>query len=51
MNKNWQYFVVGALFAAALAYLVKTIRKSSKGDACAGGACKCEPGKTSAHHS
>jgi hypothetical protein len=49
MNKNWQYFVVGALFIAAIVYIVKTFTKSSKGESCASGACKCEPNHAAKH--
>jgi len=42
---NWQNIAVGLLFIGAMAYLYKTIRKSSQGHACEGGACKCAPDK------
>ncbi|OYU97235.1 MAG: hypothetical protein CFE21_02790 [Bacteroidetes bacterium B1(2017)] len=42
---NWQEIIVGVLFAAAVFYVYKSMRKSSQGKACESGACKCEPSK------
>jgi hypothetical protein len=44
MKIDWQYIIVGILFASAIYFIYKSIRKSSQGHSCAGG-CKCEPGK------
>lgn len=45
MKIDWQFLVVAFIFASALFYVVKVIYKSSKGDSCESGNCKCHPVK------